>query len=117
MRTALILLALTISLASCSEYQRVLKNEEVKPKYELAQRLYEQEGSEWKVEGSNPEIFKYQFGEPDQFGITPLRMIFYGGAEILVAFQPADVEFPWQHKLDNKEPIDIKITFESTAED
>lgn len=29
-------------LQSCSEYQKVLKNEEVKPKYDLAQKFYEE---------------------------------------------------------------------------
>lgn len=31
------------ALQSCSEYQKVLKNEEVKPKYDLAQKYYEEE--------------------------------------------------------------------------
>ncbi len=42
MRAALLLLVVTVLLASCSEYQTVLKKEDVKAKYELAQRLYEE---------------------------------------------------------------------------
>jgi len=33
---------LVIVLHSCSEYQKVLKNEEVKPKYDMAQKYYEE---------------------------------------------------------------------------
>ncbi len=36
-------LAIVLFFASCSEYQKVLKNEDVKDKYELAQELYEEE--------------------------------------------------------------------------
>ncbi|NHF59306.1 outer membrane protein assembly factor BamD [Flavobacteriaceae bacterium TP-CH-4] len=36
------LLVLVFVLGSCSEYQKVLKNEEVKPKYDLAQKFYDE---------------------------------------------------------------------------
>lgn len=42
MRKFLPLLLLSILLQSCNEYQKVLKNEDVKAKYELAERLYEE---------------------------------------------------------------------------
>jgi outer membrane protein assembly factor BamD len=32
-----------LMISSCSDYQKVLKNEDVKAKYEMAQLLYEQE--------------------------------------------------------------------------
>ncbi|MEO1012171.1 MAG: outer membrane protein assembly factor BamD [Bacteroidota bacterium] len=42
-RFSLIFLSVSfvIGLQSCSEYQKVLKNEEVKPKYDLAQKFYD----------------------------------------------------------------------------
>ena len=42
MRIFLYLLMLGVVLQSCSEYQKVLKNEDVKAKYELAQKFYEE---------------------------------------------------------------------------
>ncbi|WP_337251700.1 outer membrane protein assembly factor BamD [Maribacter halichondriae] len=43
MRQLFSFLALVLFFASCGEYQKVLKNEDVKNKYELAQELYEEE--------------------------------------------------------------------------
>ena len=40
MRKLIPLLIAAVLLGSCSEYQKVLKNTEVKPKYELAEKLY-----------------------------------------------------------------------------
>ncbi len=40
MRKLIPLLLLVVIVASCSEYQQVLKNEEVKPKYEMAEKFY-----------------------------------------------------------------------------
>ncbi|MRH99853.1 outer membrane protein assembly factor BamD [Kriegella sp. EG-1] len=42
MRQLLLFLFAMVTLASCSEYQKVLKNEDVKPKYDLAQKFYEE---------------------------------------------------------------------------
>ncbi|MDO6517068.1 outer membrane protein assembly factor BamD [Zobellia uliginosa] len=42
MRLLAPILLLALVFHSCSEYQKVLKNEEVKPKYDLAQKFYEQ---------------------------------------------------------------------------
>ncbi|WP_232623004.1 outer membrane protein assembly factor BamD [Pareuzebyella sediminis] len=42
MRTYFSLLLLAVVFQSCSEYQKVLKNEDVKAKYELAQKYYEE---------------------------------------------------------------------------
>ncbi|PKA96616.1 Beta-barrel assembly machine subunit BamD [Flavobacteriaceae bacterium MAR_2009_75] len=42
MRLLAPILILAVLLQSCSEYQKVLKNEEVKPKYDLAQKFYEE---------------------------------------------------------------------------
>lgn len=40
---SLMVASFVFALQSCSEYQKVLKNEEVKPKYDLAQKYYEEE--------------------------------------------------------------------------
>ncbi|MFH6604192.1 outer membrane protein assembly factor BamD [Maribacter algicola] len=43
MKPLFLFLSLILFLGSCSEYQKVLKNEDIKAKYELAQSLYEEE--------------------------------------------------------------------------
>src|SRR5690606_24577509 len=43
MRSVLLLCLALVLLASCSEYQKVLKNTDVKPKYDLAEKLYNEE--------------------------------------------------------------------------
>ncbi|WP_299251560.1 outer membrane protein assembly factor BamD [uncultured Aquimarina sp.] len=42
MKRLLFLLIIVLTLGSCSEYQRVLKEEEVGPKYKLAEELYKE---------------------------------------------------------------------------
>lgn len=42
MRQFIPIIILVIFLGSCSEYQKVLKNDEVKPKYDLAQKFYDE---------------------------------------------------------------------------
>ncbi len=42
MRRIFPLLLIAIAFQSCSEYQKVLKNEDVKAKYELAEKFYEE---------------------------------------------------------------------------
>ncbi|WP_430413216.1 outer membrane protein assembly factor BamD [Kordia sp.] len=42
MKNFLYILLVTITLASCSEYQKALKSEDIKVKYELAERLYKE---------------------------------------------------------------------------
>ena len=43
MRKLISYIVLVIILSSCSEYQNALKNEDVKAKYDLAQKYYEEE--------------------------------------------------------------------------
>nr|WP_237701141.1 outer membrane protein assembly factor BamD [Maribacter sp. HTCC2170] len=43
MRKLLSFLAIAVVLSSCNEYQKALKNEDVKAKYDLAQKYYEEE--------------------------------------------------------------------------
>lgn len=38
--------------------------------------------------GSNPEIFQYQVGPPDENDITPMLLTFYGNANVMCALQP-----------------------------
>lgn len=42
MKRFFIFLVLAAAFQSCSEYQKVLKNDEVKPKYDMAEKLYEE---------------------------------------------------------------------------
>jgi len=45
--------------------------------------------------GSNPHVFRYQFCKPDKDGLIALRMIFYQGAEVYVAFIPKNAKEPF----------------------
>jgi hypothetical protein len=38
--------------------------------------------------GSNPSVFYYQVSDPDQFGLYMIRLCFYGGLHVFVAFTP-----------------------------
>ncbi|MBP4138693.1 hypothetical protein [Flavobacterium geliluteum] len=53
-----------------------------------------------ELKGKNPTVFKYQFFEPDQFGLIGLVMTFYEGTEVFVAFQP----------INSKEPFDLSMS-------
>lgn len=45
-------------------------------------------------QGENPEVFYYQFSEPDQFGIYLLYLRFYGGIDIYISMMPNGIEKP-----------------------
>lgn len=45
--------------------------------------------------GKNPAVFFYQFTNPDQFGLFAVRLCFYEGVEVLVAFKPDGTETPF----------------------
>ncbi len=51
------------------------------------------------IKGENPMIFKYQFYEPDRFGLIGMIMTFYEGTEIFVAFKPKDSEEPFDFAM------------------
>ena len=44
--------------------------------------------------GSNPEVFSYQFTDPDQFGCVLAHLQFYGGLDIYVALIPKGDPLP-----------------------
>lgn len=45
--------------------------------------------------GRNPQVFYYQFTDPDKFGLFTLRMCFYEGVEVLVAYFPEGKTAPF----------------------
>lgn len=60
-------------------------------KYKLVIRTrIEVEKNKRTIEGNNPEIFKYEFFEPDEFGLIGLQLQFYEGAKVFIAFQGKD---------------------------
>lgn len=64
--------------------------------------LMDKESKDWHTGGYNPEIFKYLLGAPDQYGLTPMSMVFYEGAEVIVSFQPEGLVLPrepWMEEL------------------
>ena len=46
------------------------------------------------MHGENKEVFYYQFAKPDQFGLSMVRLVFYGGIKVYVAFLPVGSETP-----------------------
>lgn len=60
----------------------------------LCRKRIEVEPKKPKKEGSNPEIFRYNFFEPDQFGLIALQLMFYEGAKVFVAFEGNDANEP-----------------------
>lgn len=63
MRSIILLLACTGLLLSCSNYQKVLKNEDVNAKYELAEKLYK-EGEFKKANRLFAQIAPQYIGKP-----------------------------------------------------
>lgn len=54
----------------------------------LCRKRFEMEPNKPKTEGATPEIFNYEIFEPDEAGFIGMRMTFYGGAVVFVAFEP-----------------------------
>jgi hypothetical protein len=52
-----------------------------------------------ELKGENPKIFKYQFFEPDQFGLIAMVMNFYEGTEVFVSYKPKDAKEPFDLAL------------------
>jgi hypothetical protein len=50
--------------------------------------------------GSNPDVFTFQFTDPDQFGIYLVHLQFYGGLDVYVSLIPEDCEFPRNFPMD-----------------
>lgn len=60
----------------------------------LCRKRFEMEPNKPRTEGNNPEIFSYEFMEPDEFGLIAMRLAFYEGANIFIAFQGEDSKEP-----------------------
>jgi len=63
MRSILPLVTVLIFLSSCSEYQKALKSEEIKPKYDLAEKFYE-EGDYKRAKRLYEQIAPKYVGKP-----------------------------------------------------
>ncbi|MEP7374633.1 MAG: hypothetical protein ABI675_14660 [Chitinophagaceae bacterium] len=70
-------------------------NEESEKYKLLCRKRFEMEPNKPKNEGANPEIFRYEFIEPDEFGLIALRITFYEGTNVLIAFQEANGKKPF----------------------
>jgi hypothetical protein len=44
--------------------------------------------------GSNPDVFYYQVSDPDEFNLFAMRLTFYGGLRVFLAFRPKDAIRP-----------------------
>ncbi|WP_143305828.1 hypothetical protein [Chitinophaga vietnamensis] len=61
----------------------------------LCRKLFQIDIENLNSEGNNPDIFNYRFLEPDQFGLIALRLTFYGGANVFIAFKGEDAKEPY----------------------
>lgn len=57
-----------------------------------------QERTSWATRGENPEVFYFQVGPVDQFGLIPMVMTFFRGSDVLIAFQPEGVDVPFRFR-------------------
>ncbi len=60
----------------------------------LSRKRFEMEPQKSQTEGGSPEIFNYEMMEPDEFGLIAMKMTFYEGATVFVAFQPDTAQEP-----------------------
>lgn len=60
----------------------------------MCRKRFELEPNKPQKEGNNPEIFRYEFMSPDEFGLIAMTMTFYEGAKVFVAFQGVDAKDP-----------------------
>lgn len=61
----------------------------------LKERFKSEDNLNLPLRGDNPFVFHYQFHKADKMGIIGLRMVFYGTAEVYLAFRPRDVKEPF----------------------
>lgn len=54
----------------------------------LATRLVRPHFDQLPQEGENPPVFRYCFDEPDDRGLIPMRMSFFGGSHVYVTYIP-----------------------------
>ena len=69
-------------------------NEFMEKKKAVIKKRWEYEPKK-KVKGSNPEVFKYQFGEKDEWGFITMKMTFYEGTDIFICYKSKDSELPY----------------------
>lgn len=55
----------------------------------MTRHVMERDVASKPILGSNPEVFSYQVADPDIHGCYGMRLRFYGGIEVLVAFTPS----------------------------
>jgi hypothetical protein len=67
----------------------------------LIKKMYSEEKLALEVKGANPEVFKYQFCSPDEFGIIGVKLTFYSGTKIYAGLLPKGLPKPYDltHQL------------------
>ncbi|MDW3192946.1 MAG: hypothetical protein R8G66_11300 [Cytophagales bacterium] len=63
-------------------------------------RRFELEERALAIRGANPHVFTYQFCSPDEFGIIGMKMTFYEGTAVYVAYLPSGTEKPYNLGFD-----------------
>lgn len=62
--------------------------------FKFLKRRFDLEELALDKKGKNPSVFQYQFCKPDEFGIIGMRLTFYSGTEVFIAFQPEGSSTP-----------------------
>ncbi|MGZ3863109.1 MAG: hypothetical protein ACXVPN_04835 [Bacteroidia bacterium] len=60
----------------------------------LCEKTFERDSKNWPIKGDNPEVFFYQMGSADEYGLIPLKITFYQGTSIYVTFIPHKSKLP-----------------------
>jgi hypothetical protein len=50
--------------------------------------------------GENPDVFSFQFTDPDQFDLLSLHLLFYGGLDVYIALIPDQSEKPYNFAME-----------------
>lgn len=73
------------------DYKDVNHNTMVK----FVKKRFEIENLALPIQGTNPNIFTYQFCKPDEHGLIALKLTFYRGTEIFISLVPKNKEIPF----------------------
>lgn len=80
----------------------------------LTRLMFIGERAGWLECGANREVFFFEIGPEDQYGLIPMVMTFFKQAQVFVAFQPEGVVLPFRtlDEATSENPIKVDVHFE-----
>ena len=91
------------------DFIRFPEDPEVEVIKRISHSLLLRDGNDWACYGENPDIFSFQLGPADEYGLFAMVMTFFRGAKVFVAFQPTGVKLPFHTKAISGNPLKIEI--------